>query len=316
MTLAILCAGQGGQHAGMFALTGNAAEAQGLFAHAAALLGQDPRTWVREAGHEALHANRSAQLLCTLQALAAAAALADALPPRCCIAGYSVGEMASWHIAGLTTATDTLDLIAARAEAMDAARQGEQGLLFVRGPDRAGIDRLCAHRDADVAIVNPGQAWVLGGMRDALADIASEAASHGATRVVPVEVNVASHTPLMASASAAFRHTLAEALADGRIARAPRPGARLFSGIDGEVVLNAAQGAEKLALQISRTVQWDACLEACIEAGATAFFELGPGRALSEMVSGAYPGVEARSLDDFKTLQGARDWLARAGSRA
>eukprot|EP01035_Chromulina_nebulosa_P030756 gene30756-40911_t len=81
---------------------------------------------------------------------------------------------------------------------------------------------------------------------------------------------------------AAFPGTLAGA----RIARAPRPGARLFSGIDGEVVLNAAPGAEKLALQISQPVQWAACLEACIEAGATAFFELGPGRALSQMVAG------------------------------
>ena len=311
MTLAVLCPGQGGQHAGMFALTGDAAEAGSLFAHAARLLGADPRTWVREAGPEALHANRPAQLLCTLQALGAAAALKDALPPRGCIAGYSVGEVGAWHLAGLVDGHDTLDLVAARADAMDAARQGEQGLLFVRGLDRAGIDRLCAHREAAVAIVNPGRAWVLGGLRDALAAIAPEALAQGAARVVPVNVKVASHTRWMAQATDAFRRVLA----DARIARAPRPGARLFSGIDGEVVLNAAQGAEKLALQISHPVQWTACLEACIEAGTTAFFELGPGRALSEMVAGAYPGVEARSLDDFKTLQGARDWLLRAGSR-
>ncbi|WP_273453035.1 acyltransferase domain-containing protein [Nevskia ramosa] len=315
MTLAILCPGQGGQHAGMFALTGDAAASQPLFNRAAELLGHDPRTWVREAGHEALHANHTAQLLCTLQALAAATALADVLPPRCCIAGYSVGEMAAWQIAGLITASDTLALVAARADAMDAARQsrsGEQGLLFVRGLDRTGIDRLCANREAAVAIVSPGDAWVLGGMRQALAEIAVQALAQGAARVVPVDVQVASHTRLMADATASFRRTLAGA----RIARAPRPGARLFSGIDGEVVLNAAAGAEKLALQISQPVQWAACLEACIEAGATAFFELGPGRALSQMVAGAYPGVDARSLDDFRTLQGARDWLLRAQSRA
>lgn len=314
MTLAILCPGQGSQNAGMFSLTGPAAEAQGLFAHATRLLGHDPRTWVREAATDALHENRSAQLLCTLQALCAWAVLSDAFAPRRCIAGYSVGEMAAWHIAGLTTATDTLDLVAARAEAMDAAqraRPGEQGLLFVRGLERAGIDQLCAHREAAVAIVNPGDAWVLGGMRDALADIAPQALALGATRVVPVEVKVASHTFLMGDATTSFRNTLAGAT----IARAPLSGARLFSGIDGEVVLSAAQGTQKLALQISRTVQWASCLEACVEAGATAFFELGPGRALSEMVSGAYAGVDARSLDDFKTLQGARDWLVRAQSR-
>jgi [acyl-carrier-protein] S-malonyltransferase len=91
----------------------------------------------------------------------------------------------------------------------------------------------------------------------------------------------------------------------------PRSGTRLLSGIDGAPVLDASTGLHKLAAQISQTVQWAACLEACVEAGATAFLELGPGPALSEMGAGAYPGLDARSLDDFKSLDGVRAWLAR-----
>ena len=53
MTLAILCSGQGGQHPDMFALTGDAPEAAGLFAHAAKLLGADPRDFVRSEPNEA-----------------------------------------------------------------------------------------------------------------------------------------------------------------------------------------------------------------------------------------------------------------------
>jgi [acyl-carrier-protein] S-malonyltransferase len=60
-------------------------------------------------------------------------------------------------------------------------------------------------------------------------------------------------------------------------------------------------------------VQWAACLHACVEAGATAFLELGPGRALSEMAASAHPHATARSLEDFRTLRGVRDWLARLG---
>jgi [acyl-carrier-protein] S-malonyltransferase len=48
-----------------------------------------------------------------------------------------------------------------------------------------------------------------------------------------------------------------------------------------------------------------------VEAGASTFLELGPGRALSEMATSAYPGIPARSLEDFRTLTGARTWLAR-----
>ena len=43
----------------------------------------------------------SGQILCTLQALAAAAVLRDAMPGRIIVAGYSVGEVAAWGVAGV-----------------------------------------------------------------------------------------------------------------------------------------------------------------------------------------------------------------------
>jgi [acyl-carrier-protein] S-malonyltransferase len=48
-----------------------------------------------------------------------------------------------------------------------------------------------------------------------------------------------------------------------------------------------------------------------VEAGATVFLELGPGRALAEMAAGAYPEIPARSLDDFRSIRGVLDWLTR-----
>ncbi len=94
-------------------------------------------------------------MLCSLQALAAAAALRDQVPDRLVIAGYSVGEVAAWGVAGLLSMTDTLDLVARRAEAMDAAASAGEGLLFVRGLSREAIDKLCERHDAAIAIVNP-----------------------------------------------------------------------------------------------------------------------------------------------------------------
>ena len=72
-----------------------------------------------------------------------------------------------------------------------------------------------------------------------------------------------------------------------------------------------ADGAGKLAAQVSRTLDWAASLRACAEAGATRFLELGPGAALSRMAAALPERPAARSIEDFRTSDGIRDWLAR-----
>jgi [acyl-carrier-protein] S-malonyltransferase len=307
MMIAILCPGQGWQNPDMFALTGETPEASILFEHAATLLGRDPRDFVRSDTSEALHRNRTGQILCTVQALAAAAALRETMPDRIIVAGYSVGEVAAWGVAGLFGMTDTLDLVARRAEAMDAASLPGDGLLFIRGLSRDDVDRLCQRYEAAVAIVNPGDAFVLGGGRTALHAIAKEAKVMNAVKVIDLPVEVASHTRRLVAASADFR----ESLRLTSVTFPPAAGTRLLSGIDGAPVIRIDSGLDKLAAQISQTVQWAGCLQACMEAGATAFLELGPGHALSEMVASAWPDVPTRSLDDFRSIQGARSWLVR-----
>lgn len=308
MSLAILCSGQGRQHPGMFGLTGLAPQASALFAKAAGLLGgQDPRELVGTGSQQELHRDRIGQILCTLQALAAAAALDDVLPDRLVVAGYSVGELAAWGVARRFDPAETLELAASRAEAMDRVSQPGDGLLFVRSLPRQTVDGLCARHGGAVAIVNPGDAFILGGSRDALDAMAAEAKAMNAVRLVTLAVEVASHTPRLSAASPVFRERLGQLPARPVLARSPR----LLSGVDGAPVLDVNEGLDKLAAQISRTVRWADCLQACVESGAVAFLELGPGSALSAMAAAAYPSIPARSLDDFRTLKGVRAWLAR-----
>jgi len=311
MALAILCSGQGRQHPDMYALTGAAPEAANLFKHAAKLLGRDPRDFAHSETSGALHRNRAGQILCTVQALAAAALLKEAMPGRIIVAGYSVGEVAAWGVGGLFTPTDTLNLVTCRAEAMDAATQPGDGMMFVRGLSRHDIDCLCERHEAAVAIVNPGDAYVLGGSRVALQAIATEAAAMRATRIVDLQVEVASHTTRLAAASGAFRESLRRV----SVRCSPAPGTRILSGIDGATVNSVEVGLDKLAAQISQTVQWASCLQGCIEAGATSFLELGPGHALSAMAATVSRDIPARSLEDFRSLSGARSWLARHAGR-
>jgi [acyl-carrier-protein] S-malonyltransferase len=107
-------------------------------------------------------------------------------------------------------------------------------------------------------------------------------------------------------------------LAKGKIVEATDASSsrvRLLSGIDGSPVLDTKAGLDKLTAQISQTVLWANCLEASVASGATAFLELGPGTALSEMIANTYHGVATRSRDDFKTLDGARNLLELHAAR-
>ncbi len=307
--LTILCSGQGQQHRAMFDLVRDDPEAAELFDTAAKLLSRDPRDLVRSAATEELEINRTAQILCVLQGLTLWRALRKSVPSRWMVAGYSVGEVAAWSVGGLCAPVDTLHLVAARAEAMDASRRGAQGLLFVRGLTREVVDSICQKARAHVAIVNPGNAFVIGGRVDALSAVAKAASVRHASRVTPIGVHVAAHTPCLAAAVEPFREKLLAATIGDR----PMSATRLYSGIDGSPVLDVPKGLDKLARQVAVTVQWADCLQACTEAGSEWFLELGPGRALVDMAASTYPAVRVRSADDFRTLGGLRAWLQESG---
>jgi [acyl-carrier-protein] S-malonyltransferase len=306
MPLAILCSGQGNQHAGMFDLTAACPAAKDLFKVSTDLLGgRDPRQLIPAAPVADLEEDRTAQVLCVLSALSISAALGDALPRDRLVAGYSVGELAAWGLAGVLEGAETLRLAAVRAEIMDAVRDGPQGLLFIRGLSRATLDALCGQTRTFVAISNPSDAYLIGGNDQALDDFEIACRKTGAARAHRIGVHVASHTRLLAKASPQFEKRLSEV----KVVHSLPRGVRLFSGVDGQPVFDLVDGLRKLSRQISTTVDWAACLQGCAEAGATSFLELGPGHALSAMAAEVAPGVEAHAVEDFKSLKGLKSWL-------
>ena len=100
--MAILCSGQGYQGAAMFDLLADASEASPVFEAAKLVLdGKDPRRLVRDASNDDLHRDKVGQILCCTQAMAAWAVLSAKVPRPLVVAGYSVGELAAWGVAGL-----------------------------------------------------------------------------------------------------------------------------------------------------------------------------------------------------------------------
>lgn len=306
--VAILCSGQGTQHAGMFDLVSQAPEAQPILEAARDVLGgTEPQQFVREADEATLFSNRVGQVLCCTQALAAWAIIRPHLSGPVVLAGYSVGELAAWGCAGLVEPAELLRLAVTRAQYMDEAGGNDLGLAAIIGLSQSRVEELCRSHSAHLAIVNGKDFFVVGGAKTSLENLRGEALQTGATNAKLLRVAVASHTPLLAEASRRFGEVLASVSWSN-----PLPSrTRLLSGVDGDAVLDLPEGRRKLAAQISQTLHWAACLDACQAAGAETFLELGPGQALAAMARQMSPRAQVRSVDDFRTPEGVSTWLKR-----
>lgn len=301
--LALLCSGQGRQTRHMLDVVQGQPAATPILDAGSRLLGQDVRTFLRDAPDAAIFANHPSQLLCAMQALAVHAALfPDGAPPDTLVAGYSVGEVVGWGISGIWSARDTLSLIDARARAMDAVSRAGDGLAYVRGLPRNVIERLCTVHRADIAIVNPGALFVVGGDRAALEKLCDAAIGQGATSAGALPVHVASHTRRLAAAvpvvEAAFRAM-----------PCARASLRLISSSDQGLVRDPSSQLGQLAAQIARTIDWESTLVALEERGVTKMLELGPGSALADMAREALPRIVVRSAAEFRSIEGIGRWI-------
>ncbi|MDX1656074.1 MAG: malonate decarboxylase subunit epsilon, partial [Candidatus Competibacteraceae bacterium] len=83
----------------------------------------------------------------------------------------------------------------------------------------------------------------------------------------------------------------------------------VLAGIDGIPVRDRSTAVATLAKQLSSTIRWQACLNTAMEMGCRVFLELGPGTGLTAMVRELSAEVVARSMDEFRSLEGAVDWV-------
>ena len=245
--------------------------------------------------------NANAQPLLTAVSLAAWQDLVPLLPRPEAVAGYSVGELAAFAVAGVFDAQTARALAVQRAAAMDRCPAG--GLVAVSGLAPDAIEALCTATACHVAIENGFDAVVLGGPREALAAMQTQAEAAGA-HCTPLRVEVPSHTPAMQPAAEAFAALLA-----GLPLRAPT--VPLFSNASGERLWNAPQAAHALAAQIARTVRWAACMDQIHARRVTCVLEIGPGAALARLWNQRHPDVPARSVDEFRSVAAIVAWVAR-----
>ena len=250
--------------------------------------------------------NRVAQPAIVGATLAMWEALRRRVPAPAMVAGYSVGELSAYGVAG----------------ALEPARRGAAG-GHPRAPDgcrsrgvvtasagrnqRRCRSRTCARwrRAAgfEIAIVTGQDSCIAGGLASTLASLESQVVGAGG-RLQRLPVGIASHTSLMAPAVAPFAEALLAAPFHAQVCP-------VLSGIGAERITDKPRAVETLSRQLSETIVWSECMDAAAEAGMTVALELGPGAALARMLQARHPQIACRSVADFRSLDGIVAWLGR-----
>jgi [acyl-carrier-protein] S-malonyltransferase len=236
-----------------------------------------------------------------------ARAQADDLPLS--FAGFSLGEYSAIGAAGLLSLPHLFELIRERGRLMQEAAEACPGAMYaVLGLDDEKIISLLENEryQGKVYAANfnsPGQ-LVISGLAAPTAECAEELRTAGARRIVKLNVNGAFHTPLMASA------------ADGLIqfARSLPFQSRPQVNYDPLAFFANPTGARKdetldwpdyLAGQMCSPVRWTTEVQAIAQAGATGFYEFGPGKVLSGLIRKIIPGMATWNIEDPTGLDAA-----------
>lgn len=278
MSLAFIFAGQGAQKVGMGkSLYEGSAAAKALYDEANNVLGWDLKKISFEGPETELTQTKVCQPALFVHGLAVVAALREAgkLPEVKFAMGLSLGEVTALTAAGVFDFATGLKVVAERGRLMQqACEKSVGGMAAIIGEERARVAELCAEFGIEAANFNaPGQI-IVSGEKAKVDALVAAAKDKGLKRVMALNVAGAYHSRLMEPARAEFATYLTGINFN-------RPSFTVFSNTTGQVVSEPAQIREALVKQVVSSVLWEDCMRACAAAGATEFWECGPGGVLA-----------------------------------
>jgi [acyl-carrier-protein] S-malonyltransferase len=207
------------------------------------------------------------------------------------VAGHSLGEYAALYTAGVFSFDDGLRLIKRRAELMDSASDGMMAALL--GFDRDQLaEQLQQTPDAVLANDNNAGQVVISGTPAAVEAIIG---SVKAKKAVKLNVSGAFHSPLMATAAAAFQKELDTV----PFSTAQIP---VLSNVDPTPATDAQVLKDRLNRQMTGTVRWREISLRMPEEGIERVIEVGPGKVLTGIIKRTSPNLMLENIGSLADL--------------
>lgn len=213
-----------------------------------------------------------------IAALAAAVATGAVTQRPAFVAGHSLGEYAALIAVGAVSFEDGVRLVRERGRLMQEACDREPSTMAaVLGVEPDALRAICAEAGAHVCNINAPGNITIGGTAASVEAASAAATEAGASRVVPLTVSGAFHTPLMQTAADGMREVLAAvSFAD--------PASPVVSNVTTKPLSAGSAFADELASQITSPVLWADSVATMAAAGVTEVIEFGPGKVLTGLV--------------------------------
>ena len=269
--------GQGAQFVGMGKdLYDKFPKAKDMFKKANDILGFSITDIMFEGTAEDLKQTKVTQPAIFLHSVILAKMLGDTFKPDM-VAGHSLGEFSALVANNTIQFEDGLRLVAARANAMQAACEENPGTMAaVLGLDNEIIESVCASIKDEIVIAANyncnGQVVVSGSLKgvEKACELLKEA---GAKRALPLQVGGAFHSPLMEPA----RVKLAEAIQNTKFSQGICP---IYQNVTGQADTSPDIIKANLISQLTAPVRWTQTMGNMIANGLTEVVEVGPGTVL------------------------------------
>jgi [acyl-carrier-protein] S-malonyltransferase len=300
---AVIFPGQGSQHVGMGERLARASKAaRDIFRRADEVLDAKLSKLCFEGPAEELQQTINQQPATFVTSMAWLAALQErwaALDQKVepyVFAGHSMGEFTAAVAAGSLTFEEGLLLVRQRGILMEeAGKEFPGGMASILGLPEAKVIEICkeASREGYVGVANfncEGQTVISGALKPL--KLAMELAEKArARKVVRLPITIASHSPLMATASEGMKIELEKMRMDD-------PEQPIVGNVNAEILETQPKVYAELRDQLLNGVRWTKSVEEMQQQGVDLFLEAGPGNVLTRLVRRIDYNVNSLSLSD------------------
>ena len=268
--------GQGAQFSGMGKdLFENDSQAKELFLLADETLGFKISDIMFEGSAEELKQTKVTQPAIFLHSVILAKCLKENFKPEM-VAGHSLGEISALVANECLNFEDGLNLVNARALAMQKACENNPSTMAaILGLDDHIVEEICKNTSGIVVAANyncPGQ-LVISGEITAIDSACEKLTEAGARRALKLPVGGAFHSPLMESARAELQEAIAKT-------EFKTPICPVYQNVNASPVTDAEQIQTNLIAQLTAPVRWTQTMKNMLQAGDIEIIEVGPGKVL------------------------------------